>query len=219
MTSLLDPALLDQAIGAFVTLFVVIDPIGLAPIFVAVTAGAAPAERRRIAVAALAIGAFVLTGFGLGGRALLDTIGIGLPAFRISGGIMLFIIALEMLFEKRTERRSKTADESDAVTLQTDPTVFPLATPLIAGPGAMAAMILLTSEATTPSEHLVVYGCMALVLLICVPLFLASSLIERVLGQSGVKLVTRLLGVLLGALAVQFVLDGLAAYGMTLSAA
>lgn len=210
---MLDPALLDTAISAFVTLFVIIDPIGLAPLFVALTAGADAAQRRRIAIAALAIALGVLALFGLVGKALIETIGVGLPAFRISGGLMLFLIALEMLFEKRTERKAKTAGESGGLDPANDPTVFPLATPLIAGPGAMASMILLTAKAETVAGKVTVFACLAAVLLCCLALFLASGLVERALGPSGVKLVTRLLGVLLGALAVQFVLDGLSAYG------
>ena len=208
-----DAAALDFAIAAFFTLFVVVDPIGLAPIFIATTAGATEAQRRRIAVGALTIGAVLLTLFGLAGRTILEKIGIGLPAFRISGGIMLFIIALEMLFEKRNPRRSKTAEDSMAETLERDPTVFPLATPLIAGPGAMASMILLTAGAQTTAEEVSVYICLALVLLLFLILFFAAGLFERLLGPTGINLVTRLLGVLLGALAVQFVLDGLADFG------
>ena len=217
---LLDPALFDIAGAAFATLFVVVDPIGLAPIFVALTAGAAPAERRRIAFGSVLIGGAILSVFGLFGEAAIAAIGVGLPAFRISGGVMLFLIALEMLFEKRTARRSRSAqvdpnhpETPDAPRLETDPTVFPLATPLLAGPGAMASMVLLTSSAETTAQEIAVYICLALVLCVCLAFFLAASLIERALGPTGVNLVTRLFGVLLGALAVQFVLDGLADYG------
>ncbi|MBX2855294.1 MAG: MarC family protein [Rhodobacteraceae bacterium] len=210
----------DTAAGAFATLFVIVDPIGLAPIFVALTIGAAPAERRRIAFGSVIIAAAILGLFGLFGEAAIAAIGVGLPAFRISGGIMLFLIALEMLFEKRTARRSRSAqvdpdhtETPDAPRLETDPTVFPLATPLLAGPGAMASMVLLTSGTKTTAEEVVVYACLALVLGLCLAFFLAASLIERALGPTGVNLVTRLFGVLLGALAVQFVLDGLADYG------
>lgn len=225
----MDAALLDTALGAFVTLFVIVDPIGLAPLFVALTAGSDAATRRGVALRALAVAAGVLALFGLAGEILLETIGVGLPAFRISGGIMLFLLALEMLFERRTERRGKSAerampgaerdpsDDTDAPGLARDPSVFPLATPLIAGPGAMATMILLTAKAESPAEEAVVYACLALVLALCAPVFLAAGLIERGLGPTGVTLVTRLFGVLLGALAVQFVLDGLADYGMASS--
>ncbi len=254
--------LLNAALGPLVTLFVIVDPIGLAPVFVALTAGAAGAERRRIALRAVAVAAGILAVFGLIGEALLETVGIGLPAFRISGGLMLFLIALEMLFERRPERRSRTAEQAmaepetadaapaplsdarpvsrpvsppgsadrpiaateaekiepggiEAGGIDRDPSVFPLATPLLAGPGAMASMILLTARAESPAEEALVYLSLALVLGVCLALFLAAGLIERLLGPVGIRLTTRLLGVLLGALAVQFVLDGLADYGFT----
>ncbi len=187
----------------------------------ALTAGRTADDRRRIALGAILIAAAVLTSFGLFGEALIAAIGVGLPAFRISGGLMLFMIALEMLFERRSERRAKSASD-DASSQQhpetgqdtgQDPMVFPLATPLLAGPGAMASMILLTSRAPSLSAEIAVYLCLAVVLGICLVLFLAANLIEKALGATGVKLVTRLFGVLLGALAVQFVLDGLADFG------
>lgn len=217
---MLDAAFIEAAIAAFATLFVVVDPIGLAPLFVALTAGQSPSERRRIAIGAVLIAAAILTLFGLFGEALIAGIGVGLPAFRISGGLMLFLIALEMLFERRSERRARSTDDAAGAEQPDadaghppDPMVFPLATPLLAGPGAMASMILLTSRAPTLGAELAVYLCLAVVLGTCLTLFLAANLIERALGRTGVKLVTRLLGVLLGALAVQFVLDGLADFG------
>ena len=224
---MMDAQFLEMAVAAFATLFVIVDPIGLAPLFVALTAGQSPGERRRIAVGAVLIAAAVLTLFGLLGEALISTIGVGLPAFRISGGLMLFLIALEMLFERRSERRAKSASDSNAEPADHepghdgahDPMVFPLATPLLAGPGAMASMILLTSGAPSLSAEIAVYLCLGAVLGICLVLFLAANLIERALGATGIKLVTRLLGVLLGALAVQFVLDGLADFGFVASRA
>ncbi|MEO1328473.1 MAG: MarC family protein [Pseudomonadota bacterium] len=224
----MDAGLVASAVGAFVTLFVLIDPIGLTPLFLALTAGASPRERRAIALRALAVAAGILALFGLAGEILLQSIGVGLPAFRISGGLMLFLIALEMLFEKRNERRGRTAagegaadgaksqEDHDAAPppLDRDPSVFPLATPLIAGPGAMASMILLTAKAETGVEEALVYLCALGVLGVCLALFMAAHWIERLLGPTGVTLVTRLFGVLLGALAVQFVLDGLSDYGM-----
>lgn len=211
---------LDFALQAFVTLFVVIDPIGLAPIFVALTPGRRSQERRTIAIGAVALAAFILALFGLAGGRIIELIGVGLPAFRISGGLMLFLIAVEMLFERRSEQRQKTVAESQGggnalafPSPQDDPTVFPLATPLLAGPGAMATMILLSARAKDAAETAMVYVSLALVLGACLSLFLLAGTIERALGPTGVKLVTRLLGVLLAALAVQFVLDGLADFG------
>ena len=205
--------MMELFLSAFVTLFVVIDPPGCAPIYAGLTASASPAARRSMALRACLIAGVILVGFALFGQDLLGAMHIELDAFRIAGGIMLFLIALEMLFEKRTERRAKSADESHATEPAHDPTVFPLATPLIAGPGAMASMILLTAKADSYAAKGVVFLCLAAVLLCCLALFMAAGLLERALGPTGIKLVSRLLGVLLGALAVQFVLDGLADYG------
>lgn len=208
--------MLDVFLTAFATLFVVIDPPGLAPLFVALTAGVSDDRRRTFAIRGIMVGAGVLLVFGLFGRSVLDLIGVGLPAFRISGGLMLFFIAMEMLFEKRDERRAKTAqDDVDHATPDHDPSVFPLGTPLIAGPGAMASMILLMGQHSGDvGAQIMVYVALTCVLAITLGLFLAGSWMERMVGQTGISVITRLLGVLLGALAVQFVLDGLKAYGV-----
>jgi multiple antibiotic resistance protein len=135
---------LDTAflITAFVTLLVVIDPIGLSPLFIALTRGMTAAERRTVGIRACLIAAGLLTVFGLLGEGVLNFIGISMPAFQIAGGILLFLTALDMLFERRTQRR-----EGQQATTADDPSVFPLAMPLIAGPGAMATMILLVGQA------------------------------------------------------------------------
>lgn len=200
----------ELVISTFVTLFVVIDPIGLAPLFVALTQGMDVVERRRVAVRAVATGFALLALFGIAGEALLAVIGIGLPAFRISGGLLLFLMAVDMLFEKRTERRDK-----QKVAGLPDPSIFPLATPLIAGPGALAAMILLASQnsGNTPAL-LTVHGVLVLIIALTFLMFLSGGLIERALGTTGIKVVTRLLGILLAALSVQFVLDGLRDLGL-----
>jgi MarC family membrane protein len=199
-------------IPAFVTLFVVIDPIGLMPIFVALTKGATPAERRTIALRALAVGALLLTLFGLVGEQVLGFLGISMSAFRIAGGLLLFLTALDMLFERRAQRRK---DQSETgLDPADDPSVFPLATPLIAGPGAMAAMILLAGQTNSPLELLAIHVVMLGVLAVVMIFFLASGLLERALRETGINVLTRLLGMLLAALAVQFVLDGLADFGL-----
>ena len=195
-----------EPLTAFVTLFVIVDPVGLAPLFVALTQGAGRAERRAIALRACAIGVGVLTLFGLLGEAVLGFVGISMPAFRIAGGVLLFLTALEMLFERRNERREGQAEEPPP-----DPSVFPLAIPLIAGPGAIASMILLAGEAEgDPLGLLVLHAVMLAVVAVVLALFLLAPLIEAALGRTGVVVVTRLLGMLLAALSVQFVLDGLA---------
>ncbi len=196
-------------ITAFVTLFVIVDPVGLAPLFVALTQGMDPQHRRAIAVRSILIGAGLLTLFGLLGEAVLGFVGISMPAFRIAGGILLFLTALDMLFERRTKRREDQAAHVD------DPSVFPLATPLIAGPGALATMILLTGEAPNDWGWLAaVHGVMFAVMAVTFLFFLAAGIIERALGPTGINVVTRLLGMLLAALSVQFVLDGLRAFGV-----
>ena len=206
--------MLNEAITAFVMLFVVIDPIGLGPMFVALTQGATAAERRRIALTGVLVGAAILTAFGLAGDSALKFIGISMPAFRISGGLLLFLIAVEMVFEKRTRRREEKT-ETDGHAPAADPSVFPLATPLLAGPAAIATMILLVGEHQgdlwgQAMMFGVLYALLALVLIS----FLLGGLIERALGRTGVLVVTRLFGMLLAALSVQFVLDGLVDYGV-----
>jgi len=202
-----------ELITAFVTLFVIVDPIGLAPLFVALTQGMTPAARRAVGLRACLVGVLLLTLFGLLGEALLQAVGISLPAFRIAGGILLFLTALDMLFERRSKRREGQAREAEDDPSD-DPSVFPLATPLIAGPGAMASMILLVGEGDW-TRVLAVHLVMLAVILLVFLFFLAAGLLERLLGPMGINMVTRLLGMLLAALSVQFVLDGLRAVGLT----
>ena len=196
---------LQLYLTAFVTLFVVIDPIGLAPIFIALTPGQSGAERRRIGARSLVIAAVLLTLFGLTGDAILSAIGISISAFRIAGGLLLFLTALDMLFERRTERREGQADGDQP---SHDPSVFPLAMPLLAGPGALATMILLVGENQGVGHVVMVHLMMLIVLGICMVLFALATPLARALGRTGVMVVTRLLGMLLAALSVQFVIDG-----------
>ncbi|MEO0389711.1 MAG: MarC family protein [Pseudomonadota bacterium] len=198
-------------ITAFVTMFVVIDPIGLAPLFVAMTAGMDRRKRLGIALRACGIGMALLVLFALAGEAILTFIGISMPAFRIAGGILLFITALDMLFERRTKRREDQAEDDD---LSDDPSVFPLAIPLIAGPGAIASIILLTGQNPGWLGLGLTLAVTGAVMLLVLALFLASGLIERALGKTGITVITRLLGMLLAALSVQFVLDGLRNFGL-----
>lgn len=198
-------------ITAFVTMFVVIDPIGLAPLFVALTQGMSDAARRRIAWRATATGVVILLAFAGFGEALLGFIGISMAAFRVAGGVLLFLTALDMLFERRTKRREDQSDTEEEE--REDPSVFPLAIPLIAGPGAIASVILLMGQRPGIEGTVMVLGATGLVMLIVLGLFMVSGPIERALGKTGITVVTRLLGMLLAALSVQFVLDGLAAFG------
>lgn len=194
-------------ITAFVTMFVVIDPLGMAPLFVALTQGMTHARRRAIAVRSCVTGFLVLLAFAGFGEKLLGFVGISMPAFRVAGGILLFITALDMLFERRTKRREDTSEEHGD-----DPSIFPLAIPLIAGPGAIASVILLTGQKPGIAGLGIVAGITLAVLLVVFALFMASGLLERALGKTGITVVTRLLGMLLAALSVQFVLDGLRAF-------
>jgi len=202
---------LNFLLTAFVTLFVIIDPIGLMPIFVSLTAGSNRQARRTIAVRAILVGFGVLILFGFFGEAVLGFAGISMPAFRMAGGILLFLTALDMLFERRTKRREDQANQPDIS--EDDPSVFPLATPLIAGPGAIASMILLTGQTETTLAFASVFGVLAVVLFIAFALFIMGGLLERALGPTGVNVITRILGMLLAALSVQFILDGLREVG------
>ena len=198
-------------ITAFVTLFVVIDPVGLAPIFIALTPDMSAAERRRIGLRALVVAAILLMIFGLVGEAILTGIGISLPAFRIAGGLLLFLTALDMLFERRTERRE---GQAEADPPGHDPSVFPLAMPLLAGPGALATMILLVGEGQGIGHVVMINAMMLAVLGIAMLLFVLATPLARALGRTGTMVVTRLLGMLLAALSVQFVIDGLIGAGL-----
>ncbi len=192
--------------SAFVTLFVVLDPPGLAPTFIALTGGMPPAAKRTIAFEATLVCLGVLVGALLFGQTVLAMLGISLAAFRIAGGLLLFAIAFEMVFERRQERKSS------AATPRPSPAVFPLAIPLMAGPGALTAAVLLGGRAGGDWLLLGLFAAvMAAVLLLCLGVFLLSGPIERVLGERGQNVLGRLLGVLLAALAVQYVADGLAA--------
>lgn len=208
---------LDAAflVTAFVTLFVVIDPIGLAPIFVALTHGMDARARRAVALRACLVAVALLLAFGALGESLLAFIGISMPAFRIAGGMLLFLIALDMLFERRTRRREDKVDASPEA--ESDPSVFPLALPLIAGPGALASMILLTGQAGAAGGGwpavIAVNLVMVAVVAIALAFFLAAGMMERLLGRTGILVITRLLGMLLAALAVQFVIDGVRGIG------
>ncbi|MGK6354265.1 MarC family protein [Sphingomonas sp. DT-207] len=202
--------MIELFISAFVTFFVVIDPPGCAPIFAGLTSGASAVHRRAMAVRAVVVAAVILLGFALFGEALLGALGISLNAFRIAGGIMLFLIALEMVFEKRTERREDRAEKIKADEV-TDISIFPMAMPMIAGPGSIASVMLLMSQSHGAERTLVVLAAMFAILLLTLAALLAAGPLMRLVGAKIEAVVSRLLGVLLGALAVQFVIDGIRA--------
>jgi multiple antibiotic resistance protein len=196
-------------VSAFVTFFVVIDPPGCAPIFASLTSGAAAAERRAMAIRSVLVAAAILLFFGLLGEDLLRTLGISLDAFRIAGGIMLFLIALEMVFERRQQRRETRAQSVSADPQIEDVSIFPMAIPMIAGPGSIASVMLLMARGNGIGESLVVLGALAAILLLTMIALLAAGPIMRILGHRMEAMITRLLGVILAALAAQFVIDGI----------
>lgn len=196
-------------ISAFITLFVVIDPPGCAPIYAGLTKQATSAQARNMALRATAIAAVILTIFAFFGEDLLGALHIELDSFRIAGGLMLFWIAFEMVFEKRTQRRTERADKVNANPEIEDVSVFPMAMPMLAGPGAIAAVMLLMNEAQGMAQTLEVFAALGLVLVLTAAALVAAGPLIRLLGDKVEAVITRLLGVLLSALAAQYVIDGL----------
>ena len=195
--------------SAFITLLVIIDPPGCAPIFASLTRGTDAAHRRRMAVRSSVVAWSILIFFALLGEAMLDKLGIELASFRLAGGIMLFIIALEMVFEKRTERREERAKEIEGTPEAEDISVFPMAIPMIAGPGSIATIMLLIGRADGPAEWGVVLGAMTTVIVITLLALLTAGPLMKLIGAKLEAMITRILGVILAALAAQFVIDGL----------
>jgi multiple antibiotic resistance protein len=194
---------------AFITLAVIIDPPGCAPIFASLTSGTDAAHRRRMAIRSVVVAWSILVFFALLGEPLLDTLGISLSAFRLAGGIMLFMIALDMVFERRTQRREERAQSIEGTPQAEDISVFPMAIPMIAGPGSIASIMLLSARADGPAEGLTVLAAMTLVILLTLAALLAAGPLMRLIGAQLEAMITRILGVILAALAAQFVLDGL----------
>lgn len=193
---------------AFVTLFVTVDPVGLAPLFLALTAGMTAAQRRLVALRAIMISAPVLAVFVIAGTAILKTFGITLNAFQVAGGLLLFYIAFQMIFDKRTERQMESAQKLISADDIRNVAIFPLAIPLLAGPGAISAIILLSSKFHSITGRLELLGICAAILVVSYAVLLAATRVDRFLGDTGRIVLTRLLGVLLAALSVQFVADG-----------
>ncbi|HZD89073.1 MAG TPA: MarC family protein [Pseudolabrys sp.] len=195
-------------ISALVTLVVVVDPIGLVPTFIAITAGLPDHARRSVALRASLISCAVLAGSALVGDWLLRQMSISLPAFRVAGGLLLFSIASEMVFGVRTVRQSQQAEEAVEERVR-NIAAFPLAVPLLAGPGAITATILLSGRSGgEPVRLALLLAVIGIVVVICLAVFLAATRVAHLLGATGSAVLSRLLGVLLAALAVQFVIDG-----------
>ena len=204
--------MLELFISAFITLFVVIDPPGCAPINAGLTHGASAAQRRSMAIRATVIAGVILVIFALFGEDLLGALHIELDSFRIAGGLMLFLIALDMVFEKRTQRREQRAEkviaEHEGPEVD-DVSVFPMAMPMLAGPGAIASVMLLESNAQGLEGTLTVLAALAAVLVLTLLALIAASPLMKLFGARVEAVITRLLGVLLAALAAQYVIDGL----------
>lgn len=203
--------MLDFYITAFVTLLVVIDPPGVVPIFAGLTAATSAVERRRVAVNGTLIAAGILVAFALGGEMLLQLLGIGLPAFRIAGGVLLFLLSVEMVMARHSGLRGTTSDEEVEGSRSADITVFPLAIPLIAGPGAMTSIVLLMGRAPDPQGKGAILVILAVVMVLMLVCLLLAGQVMRALGLTGINVISRVAGIILAALAVQFVIDGIRA--------
>jgi multiple antibiotic resistance protein len=200
----------EFAVNVFIALFALIDPVGLVPIFAAATADATPAAERRIALYVALFTFVFMSMFFLTGTMVLKFFGISMPAFRIAGGLMLFFLAIDMVFARPSGFRSSTAAENREAEERHDITVFPLAFPLIAGPGAMTTVVLLMGRADGhPLQVMSVLAVLLATLVVVLASLLAASWLRKALGVTGSNVITRVLGILLAALAVQFVLDGL----------
>ncbi|MEP3224836.1 MAG: MarC family protein [Parasphingorhabdus sp.] len=198
-------------VSALITFFVAIDPPGCAAIYASMTTDASPAQRRAMAFRAIFVATIILLIFGFFGEALLDAMGVTLDSFRIAGGIMLFIIAIEMVFEKRTERREGRAQEIIDTPEIEDVSIFPMAMPMIAGPGSIAALMLFIGRSDGWNEQLVVLAAMGVILLVMLISMIAAGPLMKIMGQKVETVITRVLGVILAALAIQFVVDGIKA--------
>ena len=208
----------EQPLKFFVVFFVVVEPISLIPLYTSLTAGAATAYKRRMALKAVSVAAAILVLFSFGGAPFLGLMGISLEAFRIFGGLLLFLLALEMVFARESGTRTSSSEAAES-RRRADISVFPLAFPFIAGPGALATILLWFGPLQLPAQTALFAAYLIaamLVLLIALVMMLLADPLMRVIGVTGANVASRLLGVILGALAVQFVLDGLRrAFGLS----
>ena len=209
----MDQALVNLALAEFVTFFVLIDPIGVAPIFVSLTAMGTAAHARAMAWRSVTIAGIIIAGFAFGGAWLLNALHISIDAFRAAGGILLFLIAVDMVFEKRTERREERAEafleEERNQHRQEDVSVFPLGIPMLAGPGSIATAMLYMQNSENVAEKTVLLGAIAANLLLTLIVFLLARPLLKLLGDGAASAVTRIFGVILSALSVQLMIDGI----------
>lgn len=199
------------AFVAFTTFFATIGPVDVAAMYAGLTAGLTPANARAMAIKGVAIGSALLLLFAFGGNAVLAQLGIGLPALRTAGGILLLLVSINMVFGKSSGGTSTTEDETEEARHKADLSVFPLATPLIAGPAAMGAAVLLMADAGDDwALKSIVLGALCANLFLTLVCLMAASWIQKLLGVTGLNVISRVVGVLLAALAVQFMFDGIA---------
>ncbi len=199
----------EQILKTFILFFVVIEPVSMVPLFGALTRGGEPSYRRKMAVKSVAISAGILIVFALVGDYLLQALRVSVDAFKIAGGLLLFMLSVDMVFARQSGLRSTTVREQDEARYREDISVFPMAFPLIAGPGTLATLLLVIVEARgDPVEFAITMAVVVFVLLLTLFLLLATTPIMRVLGVTGANVISRLLGVVLSALAVQYVVDG-----------
>lgn len=204
--------MLDVLLNALVVFFVVIDPVGMVPVFIGLTLDFDARTKRRIAVRGCLIAFAIIVFFAYFGEVVLQALSIEMPAFRIAGGALLFWIAFEMLFEKRTERKAKTAGEARTEEEARHIAVFPLAIPLMAGPGAITTIMLMMDRyGDDMTGQATVISAAALVLVGSAVLFMASGWVQKALGQTIIHTVSRVLGIVLAALATQTVISGITA--------
>jgi multiple antibiotic resistance protein len=203
--------MIDPLVKTFVVFFLVIEPISLVPMFAALTRGGEPGYRRRMAYKSIAISALIFVLFAVAGDYVLRALGVTVNAFKIAGGVLLFLLAVDMVFARQSGLRSTTVREQDEARYRDDISVFPMAFPLIAGPGSLATLLLFVVDSRgQPLAFISVLAVILGVLVITLVLLLATTWVMRVLGMTGANVVSRLLGVVLAALAVQYVLDGVA---------
>lgn len=205
----------ETIVTAAIAFFVTIDPIGVGAIFAALTHQAKPDDKRRLAIRGTAIAAAILLAFALAGQTLMAALGIGLPALRIAGGVLLLLLAIDMVFARPSGIRTMTGAETAEAEQREDISVFPVAIPLIAGPGAItSAMLLMGQAAGSPARQAAVLAVLLAVLGATLAILLFAARVSRVLGVTGINVLNRVLGILLSALACQFILDGIAGSGI-----
>jgi multiple antibiotic resistance protein len=202
--------MIEQFLHGVVALLVIIDPVGSAAIFAALMRGAPEPYRRHMAWRGTLIAGILILAFAFVGAPLLDALGITLPAFRVAGGVLLFLLAIDMVFARPSGIRYPTAREEEEAGHRADISVFPLAFPLLAGPGALTSIVLLMSRAHSPLEAAGVIVALVIVMAVTLALLLSASQVVRLLGVTGTNVVGRVLGIILAALAAQYILDGVA---------